>query len=213
MSAPIADTYIGYCQNPAKAPFGTGPANHTALTNIYASWRTTVNAPSRTTLWQSVQNHFDDFAGGVGIFVPNSEGNLRLRIIHGIRRYTGSVVSSSAVDNLVFGYVGDIEEAMGELVTFNTDMCKITVETNIATTAHHKATLEGDPALEILPPRGDGAAQIETVTTRMTMYVPFELIPFLMKRDLSPREAFLIAHAQLDAKGLLDVCAPLLQFF
>ena len=210
MSAP--NNYAAFCRDPANTPFGPGPVNIAALTNMYHSWRTTLNAPSRTALWQSVQNHFDEFAGGIGIFVTNSAGELRLRIIHGVRKYTGEVASPSPVDNMVFGYVGDIDEAMGELVAFNTDMFLVTAETNVATVAHHKATLEAEPNLEVLPPRGDAAAQTDTVMTRMTMYVPFELLPFFLNKDLTPRDAFLVAHAQLEAKGLLEVCAPLLTF-
>jgi len=163
-------------------------------------------------LWQSVQNLFDEFTGGIGIFINNPKGDLRLQIIHGIRKYTGDITSASPVDNLVFGYVGDIDETIGELVTFNTDMCMITTETNVATIAHHKAALEGDPTLEVLLRREDTAAHTSTVMMCMTMYVPFELILFLMNKDLTPRDAFLVAHAQLKAKDLLEVCAPIITF-
>ena len=96
--------------------------------------------------------------GGIGIFVTNSEGDLQLWIIHGIQKYTGNVTSSSPVDNLNFGYVGDIDEAIGKLVTFNTDTCMITAETNVPTVAHHKVILKGDPMLDFLPPSEDATA-------------------------------------------------------
>jgi hypothetical protein len=53
------------------------------------------------------------------------------------------------------------------------------------------------------------AAKVHTIRTRGSMFVPFDLVEFLLGKDLTAREAYLIVYPLLEDNDLLEICRPL----
>jgi hypothetical protein len=78
--------------------------------------------------------------------------------------------------------------------------------------ARHTELLTADEGLTIIPVRATTDATTRTIKTRTAAFIPFELVPLLIDRQYTAREAFLVVHAHLTTHGVLDACAPLLDF-
>jgi len=205
--------YAAFFQNTAEDPIGVGDDAKPILAGIYHSWRATNTPPDASALLAETLNHFEEQAiGGVGIFVRDSAGVHRLRIIHGIRKFPGSLGLESSLKNCVFGYLDDVDEGVPEIVQLNETLFGLTGTVNVATLAHHKSTLESEPDTVILPVRGNDEAQTESIKARISAFIPFSLVPLLIEKNLNAREAFLIVAAHIDALGAQAECAPLLAF-
>ena len=63
-----------------------------------------------------------------------------------------------------------------------------------------------------MPPVKEDDAQRETISVRNAMFVPFCLMPYVLDKDLNPREAFLLLFDIITAakltgcQGILDFC-------
>ena len=205
--------YATYFADPHNDPLGEGPELITVLENVYHPWRTVAAPPSAPTLLATLVNLFEEQAvGGIAVFVVDASGEPRLRIIHGLRKYSGVVGRVSPLTNKVFGYLDDTDHGEAELVEVTVELLAQTVEINVCTVAHHKATLEGDVEIEVIPTRANADPQTETIKARKAAFVPFGLVPFVLSKNLTVRDAFLVLEPHLEAGGLIDVSAPLLDF-
>ena len=98
---PHPTKYIDLFQDPAANPFGTDPiVRKNAYTGIYRKFLCT-SAPAAPLTAQLLQDEVLDLfeahpIGGLGIFVADTGPVPRLRVIHGIRKYPGSLLSPSA---------------------------------------------------------------------------------------------------------------------
>ena len=131
------------------------------------------------------------------MFVRAAEGVSRLRIAHGVRKYPGSLGVDSVLRDQVFGYLDDVDKGSAEIIQFSDALFGLTGAVNVATIEHHKITLEADPTITVIPARADGVDHTEAIQARMTAFIPFSLVPHLIEKRLSAREAFLIVEAHL----------------
>jgi hypothetical protein len=160
----------------------------------------------------AVVDRFTDHAvGGICVFVNDGDGNPKLEVLLGLRKYTRNPGSpTSLLFNQVFAYLNGIEEGTGSLISFNKDMLDTTDEVNVYNLDHHKSKLIGDESIELFP--AAAAAPSETVKTRKAMYIPHELVPYVLDMNLSPRQSFMVLHPVMEAAGLLTVCKPLVDY-
>ena len=206
--------YVEFFKNPVDNPLGHGERKKTVLGSIYHGWRVAGAPVEAGELLKIVLNNFDSKAiGGLGIFVTDADGQHRLRVIHGIRRYSGPLGLPSPLTNKVFGYLGDVSPGgFVEIVQVDEALFSITGEVNVCTIAHHKQTLASDETIEIFKVRGDTAPASEVVRTRHSAFIPYELMPLLLPKALTARQAFETIEAHLSQNDMLEVCAPLLSF-
>ena len=202
-----------YLKEPRNDPLGGGAKKISVLENIYHPWRTVVAPPLAPELLVILVNLFEEQAvGGIVIFVSDTSGEPRLQIIHGIRKYSGVLGRVSPLTNKVFGYLGDTDHGEAKLVEVTVEHIAQTVEINVCTVVHHKATLEGDVSIEVIPERANKDPQTETIKARRASFVPFGLVPLVLNKNLNARDAFLVLDPHLEARGLIDACEPLLDF-
>ena len=197
----------------ATNPFGDGADRVGPLQRIYHAWRSAAGPPNEADLLELTLNNFDDMnIGAIGVFVKDTDGDLRLRLIHGLKKYPGDIRTNSPLVNQVFGYLDDVDEGVAEVVAFDTDVLALTGEVNVCTVAHHKAVLVADATIEIVTARADGDPQTDTIKARKSAFIPFDMVPLVIEKNLSPRQAFLVLHPYMEAAGTLAVSTPLVDF-
>ena len=202
-----------HCLNPASNPFGSGAAQRPILQSVYHSWRSAAAPHSATELFRDVVDHFEGMPiGGIGIFVCDTNGTDRLRIIHGLRRYLGVLGGTSPLAGNIFGYIDDITQGVGKIVQITENLFDLTGSINVCTVAHHKATLEANASLSLVPSRGDAEAQTEAIRARNSSFVPYNFMPLLLGKNLTAREAFLVVEDHLTANENAAYCEPMLSF-
>ena len=189
-------TYVEYYQNSNVNPFGVGDSRKAVLQTVYHNWRSAAAPLNREELFSTTKNQFDAAVGGIALFVKDPAGILRLRIIHGLRKFTGDLQNTSLI-NKVFGYLDDVDEGETEIVQFDDTVLGITAEINVCTIAHHKVVLEGDDTIDLLPGRADSEPQTVAIRARKSAFIPFELMPYLLEKNFNPRQAFLVIDAYL----------------
>ena len=198
----------------SKNPFGAGEGRKEGMGHYINEWRSG-NAPLDTaTLTTNVLDQFTDHpVGGIGIFVTDAHNDVRLQVLLGLRKYTRNPSDlNSILFNQSFVYVNDVMEGIGSLVGFDASMLDLTADVNVHTVAHHKTLLDGDEALELIGPVADNAVQLETIKTRKAMFIPYELVHYVLGKNLSPRQAFMILMPIMETSGLLTVCKSLVDF-
>lgn len=110
--------YLEYFQG--DSPFGNVPVRRNeAYQPIYTIF---LGAEGDQLLSQVVDLFEAQVIGGLGVCVEDAAGLLKLRIIHGIRRYPGTLLQPSANQGNTFGYIDDIEGGLCELVQVNAAM-------------------------------------------------------------------------------------------
>jgi ABC-type transporter Mla MlaB component len=198
----------------SKNPFGMGEGRKIGMGHYINEWRSG-NAPlDLMALTTSVLDQFTDHpVGGIGIFVTDNNNDLRLQVLLGLRKYTRNPSDlHSILFNQSFVYVNDVMEGIGSIVGFDSSMLEVTADINVHTLNHHRTLLNDDEALELIGPIADNAVQSETIKTRKAMYIPYELVHYMLGKNLSPRQAFMVLFPVMEAAGLLTVCKPLVDF-
>ena len=193
--------YADLFADPAANPFGADTSRrHSAYAGIYRRFASHPTPLSVNKVLGEVLNLFKESS------VP------RLRVIHGIRKYPGNLLTPSRNANKLFGYLNDVVSGRGELVQVTTSMFTlIPNRRRVYTPLHHRLFLEAHPELSFVSPvpEGGGHSNTKELQCRHTFFIPFELMPLLNKR-LSPREAFTIIQPWLEHEGLETIAGPLL---
>ena len=167
---------------------------------VFANWCATGDAPPA--LHRVYQDLLADFAvpiGAVGMFIDDGKSPTGiLKVTHGFRSHIGSP-TSAANRHKVFGYVGDVIPDSDAINTFEFDQAQldITDETFCHRTPELLAEyLLANPAALVVGPfthavaLGAPPAVVSRRTTRGAMFIPFALVPFVLGRDLTARQAF-----------------------
>ena len=155
---PRPSCYAELFQDPTADLFGRDPyLKWTAYARIYHPFECSgVNPPPAADLLEHVLNLFEAQAvGEIGIFVTDPLGTPRLRVIHGVRKYPGNILSPSQNANKVFGFLDEVLSGRGELVRVTTNMFSITNTLRVLSLAQHLIRLEEAPGSEYVGPFGD----------------------------------------------------------
>eukprot|EP00536_Pseudo-nitzschia_multiseries_P017688 jgi/Psemu1/52058/gm1.52058_g len=125
-----------------SGPFGEAPARHDVYQAIYTLFTETEG----DRLLPLLLDIFNAQAiGGLGIFQEDAAGVDRLRVIHGHRRYPGTITQPSANRGRAFGYIDDVEEQEGELVQLDVALLSRAAASRVYLLAHHEATIAQHP--------------------------------------------------------------------
>eukprot|EP00536_Pseudo-nitzschia_multiseries_P006462 jgi/Psemu1/15352/gm1.15352_g len=148
--------------------------------------------------------------GGLGIFQEDAAGIDRLRVIHGLRRYPGTITQPSANLGRSFGYIDDVEGQECELVQVDAAMLSKAVASRVYLMAQHEAAISQNPDRDYIPAIPEGIAHTEMLQVHKVCFLPFEIVPLVLCRGLTPKQAFQVLHHHILQQGLVDVCKPLL---
>ncbi|VEU39857.1 unnamed protein product, partial [Pseudo-nitzschia multistriata] len=199
--------------DPQANPFGNDPQiRKNAYRGIYQRFSAGPAPLTAAGLLDHVLNLFEAKAvGGIGIFVNDTTLLPQLRVIHGIRKYPGSLMEHSSNANKAFGYLDDVVSGRGELVQVTANMFALTNEVRVHPEAQHQLELESNPDLQFTGPLTNEAnPQAEKLRCRHTFFIPFKLMPHVLGKKLTPRAAYFIIQPWLAAADLRDVAEPLL---
>eukprot|EP00536_Pseudo-nitzschia_multiseries_P002439 jgi/Psemu1/5551/gm1.5551_g len=190
-------SYAEYFQATAS-PFGGSAKRNEAYNTIFGYFS---HASTPQPLLEQLLNLFEAQAvGALRIFVIDARGEPCLRLVNGIRKYPGPLAqpSPNKDKDKSFGYLDDIEGKAGELVLADTDMLSQTTASRVLSLEHHMAALV---------PEGTGHSEL--IRAHKAFFIPFDLVPFLLGKGLSPCQAMEILHPKLNHGGLVGTCAPL----
>ena len=209
----LVTTYTTLFTEPGLDPLGDGPTRTNLLKGLYQKWNSVTSTGKE--LLETVLNQFEGQPiGGIGVFVIGTDGQHRLEVIHGLRKYPGPLIAHSPLSNRYFGYQGDVSEnGFAKIVEVQDELLDVTDEINVLKLDHHKAKLENDTAAEgLVQPVPDNAPQCETLSTRKSMFIPYCLMPMLFAKSLTAREAFFTIESELTDPELRTACLPLLTY-
>jgi len=208
-------TYESLYQDHTLDPMGLNDDSEklNRLTAAFHGWRTK-DAPLSDADWKEMVS--DDFAdhniGGVGVMVMQDSGKIVLQVLVGIKKYNSD--PSNPTSKLLkhhYAFAGDVDGGNGEIVKVDWAMGEMTSDVNVYKEAHHKKKLEDNPTAEILGPVKDDDAQVETLSVRKSVYIPYCLMRLVLDQDLSPRKAFLLLFDFIHANNLV-CCQSVLDF-
>eukprot|EP00536_Pseudo-nitzschia_multiseries_P016594 jgi/Psemu1/46796/gm1.46796_g len=148
--------------------------------------------------------------GGLGIFQEDAAGVDRLRVIHGLRRYPGTITQPSANRGRAFGYIDDVEGQEGELVQVDAALLSRAAASRVYLMAHHEATISQHPDRDYIPAIPEGTAHTEMLQAQKVCFLPFEFVPLVLCRGLTPKQAFQVLQPHIHQQGLENICKPLL---
>eukprot|EP00536_Pseudo-nitzschia_multiseries_P019280 jgi/Psemu1/59834/gm1.59834_g len=188
-------------------PFGEAPARH----NIYQAVYTLFNEADGDRLLPLLLDIFNAQAiGGLGIFQEDAAGVDRMRVIHGLRRYPGTITQPSANRGRAFGYIDNVEGQEGELVQVDAALLSRAAASRVYLMAHHEATVSQHPDRDYIPAIPEGTAHTEMLQAHKVCFLPFEFVPLVLCRGLTPTQAFQVLQPHILQQGLGDICKPLL---
>eukprot|EP00536_Pseudo-nitzschia_multiseries_P015222 jgi/Psemu1/41682/gm1.41682_g len=189
-------------------PFGPASARHEVYQAIY----TIFTESEGGWLLPLLLDLFNAQAiGGLGIFQEDAAGIGRLQVIHGLWRYPGTITQPSANLGNSFGYIDDAEGQECELVQVDAAMLSKAASGRVyLLMTHHEATLAQNPDQDYILAIPEGAAHTEMLQAHKVCFLPFEFIPLMLCRGLTPRQAFQVLHPHILQQGLIEICKPLL---
>lgn len=188
---------------------------------IFNRWRVTgATVPSAEQVHSDLLTDFDATVGGMGYFVNDSTSPTTgiLKVTHGYRTFSGTPTTTMNRSK-TFGYVGDLVGG-ADVNTFELDPEQLgrTEETRCARTPErHMELLQASPlGVQAIGPF-DGDEEIASPSyamacTRRAMFIPFGLVPYVLDRDLSAREAFETLWPIILEKGWRAHTKPLVNF-
>lgn len=80
--------------------------------------------------------------------------------------------------------MGDVEEGVGEIINFNWDCLKPTMEVNVHKVKYYKKKLEEDTNIQLLDPLKDTDAQLETIRVQGVIFFPYCLMNLVLDKYL-----------------------------
>eukprot|EP00536_Pseudo-nitzschia_multiseries_P017062 jgi/Psemu1/49151/gm1.49151_g len=188
-------------------PFGEAPARHDVYQAIYTLFTETEGER----LLPLLLDIFNAQAiGGLGIFQEDAAGVDRLWVIHGLRRYPGTITQPFANRGRAFGYIDNVEGQEGELVQVDAALLSRAAASRVYLLAHHEATISQHPDRDYIPAIPEGTAHTEMLQAHKVCFLPFELVPLVLCRGLTSKQAFQVLQPHIHQQGLGDICKPLL---
>eukprot|EP00536_Pseudo-nitzschia_multiseries_P015399 jgi/Psemu1/217984/e_gw1.878.1.1 len=200
-------TYTEYYQS-TPSPLGVGPARDLAYQTIYDYFAEETATP--VLLGRLLDLFEPEPVGALGIFLTDTFGKARLRLVHGIRKYPGPLTAPSTNKGKAFGYLDDIEGDAGELVLVDAALLEQAPETLVLSLDRHLDVIKHAHHSHMIPMVLGDDPHMEVITPFKACFIPFQLVPLLLGKGLSPIHALNIIYPYLDTLNLALTCAPLL---
>eukprot|EP00536_Pseudo-nitzschia_multiseries_P019258 jgi/Psemu1/231787/e_gw1.4247.1.1 len=200
-------TYTEYYQS-TPSPLGVGPARDLAYQTIYDYFAEETATP--ILLGRLLDLFEPEPVGALGIFLTDTFGKARLRLVHGLRKYPGPLTAPSTNKGKAFGYLDDIEGDAGELVLVDAALLEQAPETLVLSLDRHLDVIKHAHHSHMIPMVLGDDPHMEVITPFKACFIPFQLVPLLLGKGLSPIHALNIIYPYLDTLNLALTCAPLL---
>eukprot|EP00536_Pseudo-nitzschia_multiseries_P012884 jgi/Psemu1/33358/gm1.33358_g len=117
---------------------------------------------------------------------------------------------AAGVDRLRSFYINDVEVQEGELVQVNAALLSRASASRVYLMAHHEAAISQHPDSDYIPAIPEGTTHIEMLQAHKVCFLPFEFVPLVLCRGLTPKQAFQVLQPHIHQQGLVDICKPLL---
>eukprot|EP00536_Pseudo-nitzschia_multiseries_P019524 jgi/Psemu1/61156/gm1.61156_g len=200
-------TYTEYYQS-TPSPLGVGPARDLAYQTIYDYFAEETATP--ILLGRLLDLFEPEPVEALGIFLTDTFGKARLRLVHGLRKYPGHLTAPSTNKGKAFGYLDDIEGDAGELVLVDAALLEQAPETLVLSLDRHLDVIKHAHHSHMIPMVLGDDPHMEVITPFKACFIPFQLVPLLLGKGLSPIHALNIIYPYLDTLNLALTCAPLL---
>ena len=200
--------YRELCLDPAQNPLGTEEELREAVAAQYAAW-----APELSTDALREELLLDlgvRMGGGIGVMVDDAtQPGGTLQVLHSLYKHAGRDPHRGKV----FAYLGDIQGIDADVVEFDEALLEPTTEVIVADNiVRHQELLTLNPTHALVPAIGVPVARTQTLRVRNSVYIPYSLMPFVLDKDLTARQAFETLIPIIQDQGLEAACAPLLNF-
>ena len=216
INPPGHETYRSLCEDPDENPLGTGPNVPDDVAALFSPWLASTPAPlDRDALLAEVLLDIGGgpiMNGGIGVFVEDASSDSgTLQVLHGVRRHP-------LRDNhrgQTYAYLGDVQGVDITVVGFLPELLDITAEVRVAMDADQQMGMfAADEYLDVIPafPVDDDAVTSRSVQTRKSMYIPYPLIPYVLDRDLTAKQALTTLIPVIQDLNLDEACGPLIDF-
>jgi hypothetical protein len=202
-------------RDPAVNPFGDNEAKaHSVYRVLYSEYRVSDSPPTVEELEREILTEFREPIGAIGIMVADAGSKTgRLKLTHGHASYTSRPGRAHVDRGATFCYEGELEGTDACTVAFDRNQLGLTPYINVAQMPdRHLSLLEGEPTKAMVGPFEASDANVHTIRTRTSMFIPFELVSSLLGKDITACEAFLLVYPILEDNDLLEVCRPLVEF-
>eukprot|EP00536_Pseudo-nitzschia_multiseries_P014585 jgi/Psemu1/39287/gm1.39287_g len=191
-------TYTEYYQT-TTSPLGVGPARDLAYQTIYDYFAEETATP--ILLGRLLDLFEPEAVGALGIFLTDTFGRARLRLVH-ILRNTNK--------GKAFGYLNDIEGDAGELMLVDAALLEQAPKTLVLSLDRHLDVIKHAHHSHMIPMVLGDDPHMEVITPYKACFIPFQLVPLLLGKGLSPIQALNIIYPYLDTLNLALTCTPLL---
>jgi hypothetical protein len=195
--------------NPFEEPHGE------AYQNIYeTTWRTFNQAPSVLNVHRDILVDFQSPIGSVGVFVRSNDSVTgTLEILHGFRTHPGQPGRHDPDRFATFAFAEDVLGIDVLTIPFDESVLAITDTINIAATPvlYHQL-LNREPTAQLMGPFEDAEPGIKQSRTRGAMFIPYQFTGLVVGQHLTARQAWEVLAPAIEAAGMLDQCAELLDF-
>ena len=208
-------TYKELCDDPDRGPLGRREELPAVLTGLFSPWLT--NATLTLTAAQLQDDLLLDMgvtvSGGIAVMVtkPNTPGGT-MQLLHGLYRHAGA--RGDPHRGKIFAYLGDVKGGTDvQVVGFRNSILNTTAGVVVPTLVDsHLALFDGDADLKLAPLYAAGAAATHTIKSRKSAFVPAPLLPYVLDKHLTPREALTTLVPVIRDLGIEVACHPLLEF-
>ena len=208
-------SYLKLCEDPTCSPLGTGPAMVERIAEYFTPWKVDpANAASSLTADDLLKEVLMDmgvtFPGAIGVFLreTGTEGGV-LELLHSPAQHT----LRDTHRGKTFVYHGDLEGQDINLLEFDSNLLSLTDEATTADSiARQQEIFTANDALKLAPTFGRRELRTQKLRTRNSMFIPYPLVPYVLDRQLSAKEAFDVLVPVIQSLELTDACKPLLDF-
>eukprot|EP00536_Pseudo-nitzschia_multiseries_P018439 jgi/Psemu1/55614/gm1.55614_g len=165
-------TYTEYYQS-TPSPLGVGPARDLAYQTIYDYFAEETATP--ILLGRLLDLFEPEPVGALGIFLTDTFGKARLRLVHGLRKYPGPLTAPSTNKGKAFGYLDDIEGDAGELVLVDAALLEQAPETLVLSLDRHLDVIKHAHHSHMIPMVLGDDPHMEVITPFKACFIPFQL--------------------------------------
>jgi len=200
-------SYKELCEDPFLNPNGKGDALKNITRWQYNDWAT--GASVEELLDNILMDHGWAMTGVIGAFVKSEGQGGRLQVIHGLLRHRPHGNNRKKI----FAYLNDVAGIDIDIVEPEARLLDVADPVTVYDTVDRQIQQFMDnEALELVPEHTAGAANTRVVTTRLSMYIPYPLVPYVIGKELTPREALTTLVPIIRELELEPHVAPLMDF-
>ena len=204
----VPTCYEELCADPDQNPLGNGAAMITAVRNQYLPWA--VDRPVAPLKDELLLDVGITMTGVIGVMAQaDAHAGGTLQALHSLWKHG----SRDTHRGKIFASLGDVHEIDIDVVEFDDQLLNLTEEVIVAgSVARHQQLLLANPDLELVPSNATEVPLSRRIRTRNSVFIPFPLVPYMLEKDLTARQAFEILIPVIQSLGLEAACGPLIDF-